>query len=913
MLQRRPAPGRTRTLVGIGAAVAVLMGLTGVWAVANAAGTAYFVSPTGLDTNAGTSAAAPFKSIQKALDLAAPGSTITLAPGAYRQSIVTKTDGTAASPITIKGSETGKDASGRFKTVLSGTSGGNVISINNSYYTLDGFTINGQPGIDRTEYPTTLDQVRAFKDSVQSRAVNSKLVYVGAAVTSHDITGTRISNMFLNGSGGECVRFRNRATGSLVVNSVIQWCGMYGQGDDTTQYRYHNGEGVYVGTSPKSTDQPFYANDTSNGIVIRDSVVQTFGAECLEVKENAHDNRIEDSDCGFNDEPLSFKGSNIELRGDHNLIRRTTVHDSRSWNVKMASDSAQYNLGGNSIELSSFDAAAAPALRADQSTTGSTYCGNTFAATPYVEGSSASAIGDPRQPCVAVDTQRPTVSITAPADGAVLSGTVPITAAATDDGGVTRVDFDVDGSPLGSATAAPWSQNWTVPTAPGPHTITVTAHDAADNVATAQIHVTAGADVIAPAAPTGTAAQLVSPTSATVTWTAATDNVGVTGYRVLRNGTQIGTTTTALTYTDKTLTGGATASYTVVAVDAAGNVSPASNSAVVTTQAAATIALEAESGTVASPMSVASDAAAQGGKFVVQTTGTGTGKVTYTIPVSVGAAFVLAARVIAPSTSSDSFSYSLDGGATQVLNLPSTARTAWTWFNGPTLTLSAGTHKLVVSKRENGARLDALTLTPPGGSTTTSTPTATPTPTATVTPTLVPTPTAGATPTTAVSIPTTAPVTTTAMPTTTVPTPTTTAATPTTTTSPVPLGTSPFEAESGTLTTGMAVAADAKASGGRYVVARSAGGTATFTISVPTAGTYMIAGWIKAPNTMSDTLSVRLDNGTTAVWNLTEPTRSWTSDVTGNPTFALAAGTHKLTLSYREAGASVDRLQLLKR
>ena len=91
------------------------------------------------------------------------------------------TDGTAASPITIKGSETGKDASGRFKTVLSGTSGGNVISINNSYYTLDGFTINGQPGIDRTEYPTTLDQVRAFKDSVQSRAVNSKLVYVGAA------------------------------------------------------------------------------------------------------------------------------------------------------------------------------------------------------------------------------------------------------------------------------------------------------------------------------------------------------------------------------------------------------------------------------------------------------------------------------------------------------------------------------------------------------------------------------------------------------------------------------------------------------------------------------------------------------------------------------------------------------------
>ena len=39
----------------------------------------------------------------------------------------------------------------------------------------------------------------------------------------------------------------------------------------------------------------------------------------------------------------------------------------------------------------------------------------------------------------------------------------------------------VDGAPLGSATAAPWSQDWTVPTDPGSHTITVTATDAAGN------------------------------------------------------------------------------------------------------------------------------------------------------------------------------------------------------------------------------------------------------------------------------------------------------------------------------------------------------------------------------------------------------------------------------------------------
>ena len=153
---------------------------------------------------------------------------------------------------------------GRYKAVLYGL-GGRVFSINHSYYTLDGFTIDGQQNIARTAYPdvTSLSQVRAFKDSVQGRAVNSKLVYVGASAPRADIVGTTISNMFLTGSGGECVRFRNRAANSLIVNSVIQWCGMLGLGVEPDQYKYHNAEGVYIGTSPKSTDQPMYANDTA--------------------------------------------------------------------------------------------------------------------------------------------------------------------------------------------------------------------------------------------------------------------------------------------------------------------------------------------------------------------------------------------------------------------------------------------------------------------------------------------------------------------------------------------------------------------------------------------------------------------------------------------------------------------------
>ena len=128
--------------------------------------------------------------------------------------------------------------------------------------------------------------------------------------------------MFLTGSGGECVRFRNQTANGLVVNSVIQWCGMLGLGVEPDQYKYHNAEGVYIGTSPKSTTQPFYLNDTSNNIVVKDSTINTFGSECFEVKENAHHNRMENVDCGYNDEPLANQGSNVELRGDHNTVVR---------------------------------------------------------------------------------------------------------------------------------------------------------------------------------------------------------------------------------------------------------------------------------------------------------------------------------------------------------------------------------------------------------------------------------------------------------------------------------------------------------------------------------------------------------------------------------------------------------------
>jgi len=65
-------------------------------------------------------------------------------------------------------------------------------------------------------------------------------------------------------------------------------------------------------------------------------------------------------------------------------------------------------------------------------------------------------------------------------------------------------------------------------------------------------------------------------------WNASTDNVGVTGYDVIRGGTRVATVNT-LSYTDPNLTPNTTYSYVVKARDAAGNLSGASNTVSATT------------------------------------------------------------------------------------------------------------------------------------------------------------------------------------------------------------------------------------------------------------------------------------------------------------------------------------------
>ncbi len=83
---------------------------------------------------------------------------------------------------------------------------------------------------------------------------------------------------------------------------------------------------------------------------------------------------------------------------------------------------------------------------------------------------------------IARDTQPPTSTITAPMDGSTVAGVVTISASATDNVGVARVDFYVKTTLVGSASNPPYQVTWDSRSrVNGKVALAVKAYDAAGN------------------------------------------------------------------------------------------------------------------------------------------------------------------------------------------------------------------------------------------------------------------------------------------------------------------------------------------------------------------------------------------------------------------------------------------------
>ena len=186
---------------------------------------------------------------------------------------------------------------------------------------------------------------------------------------------------------------------------------------------------------------------------------------------------------------------------------------------------------------------------------------------------------------VVKDTTLPTVSLTAPANNATVSGTVTLTASASDNVGVTKVEFYDNGALLSASNVAPYSYSWNAAAA-GSHTLTAKAYDAAGNVGqSANVLVTVSAPTSDTTPPTVSVSAPASNStvSGTVTVSAsAADNVGVSKVEFYVNGALKSTgTTSPFSYSWNT-TSVANGSYTLTAkaYDAAGNVGQSGNVAV---------------------------------------------------------------------------------------------------------------------------------------------------------------------------------------------------------------------------------------------------------------------------------------------------------------------------------------------
>ncbi len=180
----------------------------------------------------------------------------------------------------------------------------------------------------------------------------------------------------------------------------------------------------------------------------------------------------------------------------------------------------------------------------------------------------------------APDTQAPT----APGSlSAVPQGTSAVAlswTASSDNRGVAGYRVYRGGALVGTTTALAYTDTGLASATT--YSYEVLAFDAAGNVSPAAVAsaTTGTTDTQAPTAPAGLTATAAKGRKVNLSWGAATDNVGVVAYRIYRGGAQV-RQVTGLTYRDSP--GRGTFTYTVRALDAAGNLGPASNAVTVTT------------------------------------------------------------------------------------------------------------------------------------------------------------------------------------------------------------------------------------------------------------------------------------------------------------------------------------------
>ncbi len=185
------------------------------------------------------------------------------------------------------------------------------------------------------------------------------------------------------------------------------------------------------------------------------------------------------------------------------------------------------------------------------------------------------------------DTEAPTAVTDLSSSNTTENTTDLSWSASTDNVGVTNYEIFQDGVSIGNS-GINTTFNVTGLTPGTSYDFTVFAEDAAGNTSAVSNTETVNtlADGQAPSAIVDLSSSNTTDTTTDLTWSASTDNVGVTNYEVFQDGVSIANTGTLTNFNVTGLTAETSYDFTVFAEDAAGNTSPVSNTETVVTTAA---------------------------------------------------------------------------------------------------------------------------------------------------------------------------------------------------------------------------------------------------------------------------------------------------------------------------------------
>jgi hypothetical protein len=221
----------------------------------------------------------------------------------------------------------------------------------------------------------------------------------------------------------------------------------------------------------------------------------------------------------------------------------------------------------------------------------------------------------------------------------------------------------------------------------------------------------------------GLASSGLTTSSATITWTTDEASTSQVAYRVQGTTTYGNTSVTSSLVTSHTvslsgLKGGTTYQYHVMSRDATGNTAISTPDLTFTTRSYQYVTIEAESGTLTSPMVIHNDfdtPLAFNGNYIWTPPGTGTNtngnpaaKGTYSLSLGNSGTYTLWVRMDAASAINATLWQSIDGGSTTALVAGGLG--AWIWTRGASWSVSAGAHSLVLGHADEQARADQFIL-----------------------------------------------------------------------------------------------------------------------------------------------------------------------------------------------------------